>query len=71
MESALFSGMPRNALIGNVLELTGRIHEFPPDLVGKLDCRDEIANAKTKGHRDVKHSSIISTRQRREGESKE
>lgn len=50
-----------NILIGNVLELTWRIHEFFPDLVGKLDSCDKVANAKTKAHR-VKRSSVISTR---------
>jgi hypothetical protein len=46
-----------NILIRDVLELTWRIHEFLPDLVGQLDCRDEIANAKTKAHRDI--SSLV------------
>ncbi len=46
-------------LIGNVLELAWHIDEFLPDLGGKLNCGDEIANAKTEAHCDVKHSSVF------------
>jgi hypothetical protein len=33
--------------------LTRRIHEFLPDLVRKLDCGYEVADAKSKAHDEV------------------
>jgi hypothetical protein len=42
-----------NTLIRNVFELTRRIREFLPDLVGKRDCRYEIAYTKTKAHCEI------------------
>ena len=42
-----------NSLIGNVLELAGSIDKFLPNLVGKLDCGDEVAYTEAKAHLDV------------------
>jgi hypothetical protein len=33
--------------------LPGRIDEFLPDLVRKLDCRDEVAYTETKAHCEI------------------
>jgi hypothetical protein len=33
--------------------MTRRIDEFLPDLVGELDCREEVAYTETKAHCDV------------------
>jgi len=39
-----------NSLIGNVLELVWSIDKFLPNLVGKLDDSDEVADAESKAH---------------------
>jgi hypothetical protein len=41
--------------------LARRVDEVLPDLVGKVDYRDEVAHAETEAHRDIKCSSVIST----------
>jgi hypothetical protein len=60
--------------MGNIRELAWRVDEFLPDLVGKLNCGEEIANAKTEAHRNIKHSSVLkllSIRESRLRESRE
>jgi hypothetical protein len=60
-------------LIRDILELLRSLIEFLSDLAGKLDYRHKIANAETKTHRDIKHSSVIDTPEgglRGSGESK-
>ena len=39
-------------LVGDCFELIGRIDETRTDPVGKLDCREEVADAETKAHGD-------------------
>ena len=46
-----------NTLIRNVFELTRRIREFLPNLVGKLDCCDKVAYTESKAHCDI--SSLV------------
>ena len=42
-----------SVLVRNSLELTRRVDEVLPDLVGKLDYGDEVAYTKTEAHRDI------------------
>ena len=39
-----------NALIRDIIELARGIRELLSDLVGKLDCRDEVADAEAEAH---------------------
>ena len=50
-----------NSLIGNVLELTRSIDKLLPNLAGKVDYRDEVADTKAKAHRDLEDSADIAT----------
>jgi hypothetical protein len=48
-----------NLLIGKVLKLARSIDKLPPNLVGKLDSRDEVAYTKAKTHPDLEHSTVL------------
>jgi hypothetical protein len=52
-----------NSLIGNVLELVRSIDKFLPNLVGKLDRRDEVAYTEAKVHRDLKYNAVIAAKE--------
>ena len=52
----------KSLLFGDCFELARSINELLPGVVCKLEDSDQVANAKTKAHRDVKHSSVVKTR---------
>jgi hypothetical protein len=54
-------------LFGDCLELARSINELLPDVVCKLEDSDKVANAKTKAHRDVKHSVVAHEKAERNG----
>jgi hypothetical protein len=48
-----------NSLVRDCLELIWSINESGSDLVGKLDCREEVAHTEAKAHRDLERSAVI------------
>jgi hypothetical protein len=48
-----------NSLIGNVLELIRSVDKFLPNLVGKLDRRNEVADTEAKAHRGLERNAVI------------
>jgi hypothetical protein len=47
------------ALIREILKLARGINEFLSDLVGKLNCCDQVTNAITEAHVDIISTAVL------------